>query len=155
MRFLIRTYLRIGTNSVSQLSVVQWVIQWVIQCVYKVEVSRLVECKETNQFADIQCRWLFKCTGVHSSLYTVDCTGVHAAIEISACFELWTYLNCDSNLSSQLPFPISHQHSISTAQNSNNWLVPLNTPQYNTTEQSSIGRLSIHNDGILKYNTNT
>ena len=32
--FLIRTYLRIGTNSVSQLSV--------IQSVYKVEVSRLI-----------------------------------------------------------------------------------------------------------------
>ena len=39
--FLIRTYLRIGTNSVSQLSVSQSVIQSVIQCVYKVEVSRL------------------------------------------------------------------------------------------------------------------
>ena len=38
--------------------------------------SILVECKETNQFAVIQCRWLFNCTGVHSSLYTVDCTHV-------------------------------------------------------------------------------
>ena len=38
--------------------------------------SILVECKETNQFAVIQCRGLFDCTGVHSSLYTVDCTHV-------------------------------------------------------------------------------
>ena len=38
--------------------------------------SILVECKETNQFAVIHCRWLFNCTGVHSSLYTVDCTYV-------------------------------------------------------------------------------
>ena len=38
--------------------------------------SILVECKETKQFAVIQCRWLFNCTGVHSSLYTVDCTRV-------------------------------------------------------------------------------
>ena len=51
--FLIRTYLRIGTNSVSQL-----------------------ECKETNQFAAIQCRGLFNCTGVLSILYTVDCTHI-------------------------------------------------------------------------------
>ena len=36
----------------------------------------LVECKETNQFAAIQYRWLFNCTGVHSSLYTVNCTHV-------------------------------------------------------------------------------
>ena len=39
--FLIRTYLRIGTNSVSQLSVSESVSDSVIQCVYKVEVSRL------------------------------------------------------------------------------------------------------------------
>ena len=36
--------------------------------------SILVECTETNQFAVIQCRWLFNCTGVHINLYTVDCT---------------------------------------------------------------------------------
>ena len=38
--------------------------------------SILVECKETNQFAVIQCRGMFDCTGVHSILYTVDCTHV-------------------------------------------------------------------------------
>ena len=40
-RFLIRNYLRIGTNSVSQLSVSEWFSDSVSQCVYKVEVSRL------------------------------------------------------------------------------------------------------------------
>ena len=38
--------------------------------------SILVEYKETNQFAVIQFRGLFDCTGVNSSLYTVDCTHV-------------------------------------------------------------------------------
>ena len=47
--------------------------------------SILVECKETNQFAVIQCRWLFNCTVVHSSLYTVDCTGVHSSLYTVDC----------------------------------------------------------------------
>ena len=47
--------------------------------------SILVKWKETNQFVIIQCRWMFNCTGIHSSLYTVDCTGVQSSLYTVDC----------------------------------------------------------------------
>ena len=64
-----------GMNSFSYVLVQGWKFSSTLKTNAS-SFSILCECTETNRFAVIQCRWLFNCTGVHSSLYTVDCTHV-------------------------------------------------------------------------------